>query len=211
MTPLRLLPILAAALLALNACSNRQQNNFAYTVDCSVADSALHKDCATLFVVMDEYGQLRRLEASRGKGSFHFEGHLDRPRAAMLRFDRDTVPFYFVLESGHTRIDIRQHQWQIDGGPNNLRYTSLLAHHQRLADAIAQNAAHYRATAADSTLTPAKEREMATRDSLLRDSLARFTDQLATTASANCATQSHTHNDPVALILTLRQSPKAKP
>ena len=92
---------LALALMLGNGCDNRGHSGLDYRVNV-VLDNKHHHDSATLLVLEEEYNRLRVCGTARVKnGKLTFTGQTDKPKAALIRWDNDTVePFYFVLESG---------------------------------------------------------------------------------------------------------------
>ena len=162
-------------IIVMTSCDQHPQG-LDYRVTCSIDNPSRH-DSATLLVLEDAYGQLRVCGTARGtNGTFTFTGQTDKPKVALIRWDNDsTQPFFFVLESGETRITIKPGTWNITGSPQNSEYLHFINQRNRIMDTRVATWQEYLNMAADSSLKRDDERRMVLQDSLLNDSLQRFT------------------------------------
>lgn len=163
------------AIMAITGCDN-QSHRLDYQVSLTI-DKSMRHDSATLLVLEDDYNKLRVCGAQRSTdGTFTFTGQTDRPKAAIIRWDNDTVdPFYFVLEGGSTAITIKPGSWQITGSPHNSTYLHYINQRDGIMNARIATWQEYLKMAADSSLKQDDEQRMALQDSLLNDSLQRIT------------------------------------
>lgn len=165
--------ILALLLLTLAACDS--DSAVSYVLDGSLADS-LGVDSVTLSIVRDDYGKSQTLAAAGVKnGRFLIEGQIDCNRIACLTFAGKDDRFYFILGPGKTSVEIGGSKLVISGVNANYEYFSFLSERLAIEEAIAANRVRYEKQCADSTLTAESEKKMAQRDSVLNDSLQRFT------------------------------------
>lgn len=137
-------------------------------------DSKLHHDSATLLVLQDEYGQLLDCGSVAVKdNSCTFTGQVDRPRAALIRWDNDSTgqPFYFVLESGETRLTLAPDSWSATDSELNVEYLKFVNRRNAIMNARIATWQEYLKMAADSSLKRDDEQRMVRQDSLLNDSL----------------------------------------
>ena len=109
-----------ALALMLCGCDNRGHSDLDYRVNVTL-DNKQHHDSATLLVLEEEYNQLRVCGTALAKdGTFTFTGQTNKPKAALIRWDNDSVePFYFVLEGGDINVTISSGAWNITGSPQN--------------------------------------------------------------------------------------------
>lgn len=165
-----------ALALMLCGCDNRHHSGLDYRVNV-ILDNKQHHDSATLLVLEEEYNQLRVCGAVQSKdGTFTFTGQTDKPKAALIRWDNDSVePFYFVLESGDIDITISSGSWNITGSPQNSAYLHYINQRNGIMDARVATWQEYLKMAADSSLKRDDEVLMVRQDSLLNDSLQRLT------------------------------------
>lgn len=165
-----------ALALMLFGCDNRGHNGLDYRVNVTL-DNKLHHDSATLLVLEEEYGQLRVCGTARAKdGTFTFTGQTDKPKAALIRWDNDSVePFYLVLEGGDINVTINSGSWDITGSPQNSAYLHYINQRNGIMDARVATWQEYLKMAADSSLKRDDEMLMVRQDSLLNDSLQRLT------------------------------------
>lgn len=165
--------IFTVLMLALAACDD--DSVMSYVIDGSIADS-LGIDSVTLSIVRDDYGKSQTLSSVAVKnGRFLIEGQIDSERIACLTFAGKDDSFYFILEPGKTSVTIGVDQLVITGGKTNYEYFSFVRQRLAIEKAIAANRAQYDKQCADSTLTAESEKKMALRDSVMNDSLQRFT------------------------------------
>lgn len=163
--------------LALTGCGNRHNaSGTDYTVTCRLDGVAQH-DSATLLVLEEDYHQLRVCGAARLQdGSCSFNGQIDEPKVALIRWDNDTVePFYFVLEAGDIHVTLKPGSWDITGSPMNSRYLHYINQRNAIMDSRLNTWQEYLKQAADKSLTRAEEMRLVKQDSLLNDSLVRLT------------------------------------
>ena len=167
---------LALALMLGNGCDNRGHSGLDYRVNV-VLDNNHHHDSATLLVLEEEYNRLRVCGTARVKnGKFTFTGQTDKPKAALIRWDNDTVePFYFVLESGDINVSLSSGKWNITGSPQNSAYLHYINQRNGIMDARIATWQEYLKMSADSSLKRDDEVLMVRQDSLLNDSLQRLT------------------------------------
>ena len=167
---------LALALMLGNGCDNRGHSGLDYRVNV-VLDNKDHHDSATLLVLEEEYNRLRVCGTARVKnGKFTFTGQTDKPKAALIRWDNDTVePFYFVLESGDINVSLSSGKWDITGSPQNSAYLHYINQRNGIMDARIATWQEYLKMSADSSLKRDDEVLMVRQDSLLNDSLQRLT------------------------------------
>ena len=167
---------LALALMLGNGCDNRGHSGLDYRVNV-VLDSKHHHDSATLLVLEEEYNRLRVCGTARVKnGKFTFTGQTDKPKAALIRWDNDTVePFYFVLENGDINVSLSSGKWDITGSPQNSAYLHYINQRNGIMDARIATWQEYLKMSADSSLKHDDEVLMVRQDSLLNDSLQRLT------------------------------------
>jgi hypothetical protein len=167
---------LALALMLGNGCDNRGHSGLDYRVNVAL-DNKNHHDSATLLVLEEEYNRLRVCGTARVKnGKFTFTGQTDKPKAALIRWDNDTVePFYFVLESGDINVSLSSGKWDITGSPQNSAYLHYINQRNGIMDARIATWQEYLKMSADSSLKRDDEVLMVRQDSLLNDSLQRLT------------------------------------
>lgn len=161
----------------ISGCDTRSSAGAPFSVEVTV-DSVLHRQCATLWTVDDDYQRLRCLSTDSAKdgGRFNFKGFLDRQQVAFIKFAGDSTPFYFVLEPAtHTVINITPSHWRIDGSRACNSYIRFLNQRQHILDDMKKTWKAYRHMAADSTLKQRHEVMFFEHDSLLLDSLQRLT------------------------------------
>ena len=167
---------LALALMLGNGCDNRGHSGLDYRVNV-VLDNNHHHDSATLLVLEEEYNRLRVSGTAHVKnGKFTFTGQTDKPKAALIRWDNDTVePFYFVLENGDINVSLSSGKWNITGSPLNSAYLHYINQRNGIMDARIATWQEYLKMSADSSLKHDDEVLMVRQDSLLNDSLQRLT------------------------------------
>ncbi len=171
--------VMSLAVLAacLTGCDTRPAAGTSFSVEVNV-DSVLHRQCATLWTIDDDYQRLRCLGTDSVKDGekFSFNGVLDCRQVAFIQFAADSIPFYFVLEPGtHTVINITPSHWRIDGSRACYSYIHFLNQRQHITDDMKKTWKAYRHMAADSTLKRRHEVMFFRHDSLLLDSLQRIT------------------------------------
>lgn len=165
-----------ALALMLSGCDNRSHSGLDYRVNI-VLNNKQHHDSATLLVLEDEYNQLRVCGTARAvNGTFTFTGQTDKPKAALIRWDNDSIdPFYLVLESGEITVTINPDSWDITGSAQNSAYLHFINERNGIMNARVATWQEYLNMSADSSLKRDDEMLMVRQDSLLNDSLQRIT------------------------------------
>lgn len=164
------------SLAALATGCNGDHQRMDYSLRVTLEGTQPH-DSATLLVLEDDYNRLRVCGNARNDGNtFKFTGQTDGAKAAIIRWDSDTVhPFHFVLESGQTSITIKAGSWAAEGSPCNAEYLRYVNQRNAIVEARVATWQQYLKLASDSTLKREDERRLAQQDSLLNDSLQRIT------------------------------------
>ena len=168
--------VLLVAVIVLSCSQPKAKtDNSAYMLSLTM-DKELGHDSATLYIVDDIYRCLKLggLAVAQPGEPFTWQGHIDGAKAAFVVVDRDSIPFYFVLEPGEVNITMHVDRWMITGGHHNNHYMHFLNIRQGIIDAQASNFQEYLRHAADSTLTQVMEADYVRRDSLLNDSLQQY-------------------------------------
>ena len=110
------------------------------------------------------------------QGVFSFKGQIDAPRVALIRWDNDsTRPFYFVLEAGHIQLAINPGSWSVSGSPQNVEYMKYINQRNDIMNARVATWQEYLKAASGKSLKRDDELRLVRQDSLLNDSLQRFT------------------------------------
>ncbi len=169
--------ILATTFVILVGCVETLDKS-RYKVECKISPE-LGTDSVSLMLLLPDYNSLCHV-ATVGRNaesqSFVFEGNVECPTVAYLKFNNDTVPMIFVVEPGETLIDISVAGLVISGGDANHEYMTYLKVRQSLAAERQKLHQEYLAhVASDSTISIAVERQYIARDSVLADSLERIT------------------------------------
>ena len=170
------LTALCITILTTGCDKQRTSSPMAYTVTCT-RDNELQHDSATLLVLEEDYNKLRVCGTAHAQDHvFTFKGQTDHPRVALIRWYNDTSsPFHFVLEPGHINIHINKKSWRVNGSPENRDYQQFIHHRNDIMNARAAVWQEYLKAAANASLKREDERRMIRQDSLLNDSLQRFT------------------------------------
>lgn len=168
--------VLAVVVLitAFASCSGGTTRVEEYKVTCHIGMAA---DTARLFIYSQEYDKLIPVDAKTPseKGNFVFDGTIDGEHVACIRFNRDTVPLYFVISPDKIFIDITPSQVRMKGNTANVRYLGYLNQRRGIEAQIRKNTSDYRTQAGNFTLTAESERHALLQDSVLNDSLHRVT------------------------------------
>lgn len=177
------------------ACSDNSKpsGNGGYSITC-IADKQLGRDSATLYIIEDSYNSIAQgeLKVVKPGNAMKWNGHIDGARAAFIRWQGDSVPFFFVIEPGEIHINIHADRWMIEGGRYNNQYLRYLNNRRHMLDMKDSLFKEYMKHASDSTLTKDMETRYAKRDSLITDSLMQYTAWRMSTG------------DPVAIIVKER-------
>lgn len=163
--------------ILMTGCDSRKADSLKdYTVTCRL-DDKLMRDSATLLVLEPEYNKLKVCAtAHTEQGVFSFKGQIDAPRVALIRWDNDsTHPFYFVLEAGHIQLSINPGSWSVSGSPQNVEYMKYINQRNSIMNARVATWQEYLKAASGSSLKREDELRLVRQDSLLNDSLQRFT------------------------------------
>ena len=167
------------ALMAVTGCS-QQLNHTSYRLECTISDE-LAPDSVSLMIFNNCYGKmachLATVARDSTTGAFIFEGQIEQPCVAYLKFDNDSTSlFLFVLEQELSNISISGKGLMISAGELNHEYMGYLKKRQAMIAAREQVREEYLKLAApDSVISIAQERQFMQRDSMLCDSLQRIT------------------------------------
>lgn len=151
-----------------------------YRLECSISDD-IAPDSVSLMILNDSYGKVVYHMATVARdsltGAFVFEGQIEQPSVAYLKFGTDSTSlFFFVLEHGESTISISQHGLQVSAGELNHEYMDYLKTRQTmLAARQAVHNEYLKQASSDSLISITQERQFMLRDSLLCDSLQRIT------------------------------------
>ena len=172
-----LLIMMAVAVAMLTGCvENLDKSHF--RVECKISPE-LGTDSVSMMLVMDDYNSVYHVATvARDKDSqtFVFEGNVEKPTVACLKFSNDTIPMMFIVEPGVTKIEISANDLVMSGGDNNHEYMTYLKTRKALTIEMQKLHQEYLAhVAPDSTIDVELERQYFIRDSLLIDSLERIT------------------------------------
>lgn len=176
MKQLSQLIVLLLFLAIITACGGRDDTY--YRVECNVA-SELGVDSVSLMLVKEDYGSVYnagKVGVDNTLKVFVFEGQIEEPCVAYLKFDNDTTQMLFVLEPGLTQMTIGAKGMTISGGDANREYMAYLkSRNALLAEKRKLQEDYLRNVAPDSTISVDVEKQFLTRDSLLTDSMERIT------------------------------------
>ncbi len=166
---------IAILMLALWSCDRHSgssgQSLVDYTVICKL-DKKVARDLATLYVVDNTLMRKRMLSVSgQSGGMFTFKGQIESPHVAIIKFDGEKRPFYFVLEQGTTNIEFSANKVIVTGGAQNHAYFSFINQVKWLQNQRKNNFKAYLKAAKDSTLTERAEKRFAITDQRLNDSI----------------------------------------
>lgn len=153
-------------------------NNTDYRVECSI-DKSLRTDSVSLLLLEDAYNSVYHASTvgiDSASGAFVFEGQVEQPCVAFLKFSNDSTPFYFVLEHGETRISIGASGVVFTGGDLNHEYFEYLkTRNSIMKTRRALHAQYLQLAAPDSIVNIEQEMKFAQQDSILADSLDQVT------------------------------------
>lgn len=169
--------IVVATLWITTGCVERLSDSH-YKVECSI-DKSLRTDSVALFLLEDAYNRVYHASTvglDSASGAFVFEGQVEQPCVAFLKFSNDSTPFYFVLEHGESHIAIGTNGVVFTGGNLNHEYFDYLkTRGSIMATRKALHSQYLQLAAPDSIVNIEQERQFAQQDSLLADSLDRVT------------------------------------
>ena len=167
--------VFAVAMLA--ACVENLEKS-RYRVECKIAPE-LETDSVSLMLLMDEYNSVYHVATvgcDNKSQAFVFEGNIEEPTIAYLKFSNDTMPMLFVVEPGMTQINITPNGLVIGGGDANHEYMTYLKARKMLTDErLKLHQEYLDHLAPDSTIAVLLEHQYFVRDSVLTDSLERIT------------------------------------
>ena len=170
-----------AVLLTVASCDSRDDDPSAFTLTVTLP-AGTTTDSLSLSLIRDDYHAVQHLATighTRADSSRYFlRGNIDASRIAVIDItgeNRLKRKLYFILEPGATTIDIDTAGVVITGGRQNHVYTSFLRNRHDIEKAIADNRREYVKACNDSTLTQKQELHCLRQDSILNDSLQRFT------------------------------------
>lgn len=170
---LTLLAVLLAA-----SCNRRGDmiTGDTFSVQCHV-DNALGVRQVTLMVVENDYGKLRLVDSAEVKnGVVTFEGQIERPATAILRFDDRDKLLYFVLEKGESVLSISPGRLMVQSGPLNHQYLQYINRRTQIkAERDALRKEYEQMSLAQQPIDTLKARQLCQNDSLLADSLQNLT------------------------------------
>ena len=122
-----------ALMLSLASCDSTGVGTEQGDYVVAIKVDSLKCDSVSLVVVEPAYNALRSLGHRRLKnGKASFKGQIDSPRIAMLKLNRASKPFYFILEPCTTSITIDRQRIIVWGGKVNHEYFSHVRRRGRL-------------------------------------------------------------------------------
>lgn len=170
--------VLACAALSMVSSCVESLNNSPYKLTCSI-DKTLAPDSVSLFLLEDDYNRVYKVATvavDSATGAYLFDGQIEKPSVAFLKFSNDSTPFYFVLEQGETQINITPRSVTVSGGDLNHEYFGFLKQRKALLAARRAVLDRYRSTVtSDSLISMSIEHKFLAQDSILADSLERIT------------------------------------
>ena len=170
--------VLACAALSMVSSCVESLNDSPYKLTCSI-DKTLAPDSVSLFLLEDDYNRVYKVATvavDSAAGAYLFDGQIEKPSVAFLKFSNDSTPFYFVLEQGETQINITPRSLTVSGGDLNHEYFGFLKQRKALLAARRAVLDRYRSTVtSDSLISMSIEHKFLAQDSILADSLERIT------------------------------------
>ncbi|MBQ9584935.1 MAG: DUF4369 domain-containing protein [Muribaculaceae bacterium] len=170
--------VLACAALSMVSSCVESLNDSPYKLTCSI-DKTLAPDSVSLFLLEDDYNRVYKVATvavDSATGAYLFDGQIEKPSVAFLKFSNDSTPFYFVLEQGETQINITPRSVTVSGGDLNHEYFGFLKQRKALLAARRAVLDRYRSTVtSDSLISMSIEHKFLAQDSILADSLERIT------------------------------------
>lgn len=170
--------VLACAALCMVSSCVESLNDSPYKLTCSI-DKTLAPDSVSLFFLEDDYNRVYKVATvavDSATGAYLFDGQIEKPSVAFLKFSNDSTPFYFVLEQGETQINITPRSVTVSGGDLNHEYFGFLKQRKALLAARRAVLDRYRSTVtSDSLISMSIEHNFLAQDSILADSLERIT------------------------------------
>lgn len=153
-------------------------NDTQYRIECLI-DKELRVDSVSLMLLEDSYNRVCHVSTvglDSAAGAFLFEGQIETPCVAFLKFDNDSTSFFFVLEHGETQVTIGTNGVVVNAGDLNHEYMTFINQRNSLLGQQMALKREYLALAApDSVVNIKQEQMLARRDSILADSLERMT------------------------------------
>lgn len=172
--------LIALSIMALVAGCNTRLSHTGYRLQCHISDD-IAPDSVSLMILNGSYGNavyhVATVARDSAMGAFVFEGQVEEPCVAYLKFGNDSTSlFFFVLEQGESIVNIGDAGLLVSAGELNHEYMSFLKARQAMLAARQEVRAEYLKLASpDSIVSIAQERQLMQRDSLLCDSLQRIT------------------------------------
>lgn len=149
-----------------------------YRLECRI-DRQLGTDSVSLMLLNQAYNavyHVATVATDSAAGAFIFEGQIEQPCVAFLKFNNDSTPLLFVLEQGDTQITIGANSLVITGGDLNHEYMAYLKDRKQLQGKRRMLHNEYLAALApDSTISVDVEQQFLKRDGMLTDSLENIT------------------------------------
>ncbi|MBQ0115055.1 MAG: DUF4369 domain-containing protein [Bacteroidales bacterium] len=168
--------IVLASMIFCNSCHNDNNKDVEnYCVSCNI-DKTFNKDSATLYILEDDYQMLTNAGLKISKSNkFEWKGFISESKLAFIKFDNDSIPFYFIIGPNPVNITINRRSWMIEGGKSNQQYVHFLNQRQKLIDAQKQNFNNYLNISGNTSFTRGQENRYYQQDSILSDSIQRIT------------------------------------
>lgn len=141
-----------------------------YRVDISLS----HKDTdsAYIYIYEQEYGALRLYDKGAvNNGRISFTGEISEPKIAFLKLNKDTVPYYFILDSNPVSISFDNNKFILEGIGDNAQYFRYLLIRQNIGNVKKSLWKKYQIHVRDSLLTDSIENALKLYNDMLTDSL----------------------------------------
>ena len=106
--------MLVMAVVMLTGCVESLDKSH-YRVECKISPE-LGTDSVSLMLLMSDYNSVFHVATvarDNASQTFVFEGTIEEPTVAYLKFNNDTTPMIFVVEPGEILIDIVQFAFNI--------------------------------------------------------------------------------------------------
>ncbi len=170
--------VLACLAMAVTTGCVESLNGSDFKLTCSI-DKSLNTSEVSLFLLEQEYNRVYNVATAKldsATGNFIFEGQIESPCVAFLKFDNDSTAFFFVLEQGESSISIAPGRVMVQAGEGNHEYFNYLKHRNALLASRREVRNRYlKAAAPDSLIKLDVEKKFLAQDSVLADSLERVT------------------------------------
>ncbi len=156
-----------------------------YHIIGNIIDGDSKSDSVQLWIYDQGYNGLRLIQTSSIiQNSFEFDGINDKPHAAILKLNRDSVNYFIILDNTPLKIELGNNKYKvIDGSQDNNDWSRILKiKNGIIADRAAINA-RYLKLSSDTLLTDSMEIKLLTQYNMLGDSLTRVIKGYDTIAS----------------------------